>query len=227
MPEYYIGVDLGQAADYTAISVIDASDEIIQIPHLERLPLGTPYPKQVDRVKAIWQSCKVTDDDTRVIVDHTGVGRAVIDLIRQEELHPYALTITGGNQAIRDGREWSIPKRDLISSLIVAFQKGRIKIARSLPEADTLIRELLNFKLKINLQSGHDTYEAWREGIHDDLVLSVALAVYAATVDPRYELIPIEDAVGPAIDIPTLNGGWQNNRFHRSWDNEYSTLPGL
>lgn len=207
MPEYYIGVDLGQAADYTAISVVDIEGDYIKIRHLERVPLSTPYPQQVDRIKTVWQSCTKADPDTRLIVDHTGVGRAVIDLIRQENMYPIALTITGGNQATRERDEWSIPKRDLVSSLIVSFQTGKVRIARSLPEADTLTRELMNFKLKINLQTGHDSYEAWREGIHDDLVLSVAMAVYAATVNPRYETIEIEDAVGGEYyEIPTLSG---------------------
>jgi hypothetical protein len=206
MPEYYIGVDLGQAADYSAISVVDSTEEMIKTRHLERLPLGTPYPQQVERIKAIWQSCMISDPDTRLIVDHTGVGRAVIDLIRQEDMYPVALTITGGNQATRDGYEWSIPKRDLVTSLIVAFQTGRMKISKSLPEAETLIKELMNFKLKVNLQTGHDSYESWREGIHDDLVLSLGMAVYAATMTPRYDPIEIEYCMGDAPEIPTLSG---------------------
>ena len=32
--------------------------------------------------------------------------------------------------------------------------------------------------MKINVATGHDSYEAWREGDHDDLVLSLALAVW-------------------------------------------------
>jgi hypothetical protein len=41
------------------------------------------------------------------------------------------------------------------------------------------LRELLNFRVKISL-SGHDTYEAWREQEHDDLVLAVGLAAWLA-----------------------------------------------
>jgi excisionase family DNA binding protein len=44
--------------------------------------------------------------------------------------------------------------------------------------ADVLMRELLAFRVKINLQTEHDSYEAWREKDHDDLVLAVALAVW-------------------------------------------------
>jgi hypothetical protein len=48
----------------------------------------------------------------------------------------------------------------------------------SLPEAVTLTRELESFQVKIT-ESAHDTYGAWREGAHDDLVLAVALALWA------------------------------------------------
>ncbi len=51
------------------------------------------------------------------------------------------------------------------------------KVAEALPEAPTLIQEVLAFKVKITANA-HDTYEAWREGVHDDLVLSVAMAAW-------------------------------------------------
>lgn len=42
-----------------------------------------------------------------------------------------------------------------------------------------LVKELLNFKVTIST-SGHDSYEAWREGDHDDLVLATAMALWLA-----------------------------------------------
>lgn len=188
MNYWFIGVDLGQAADYTAISVIEKADDKVLLRHLERLQLGTPYPIQVERVKQIFKTVDSEGSTVDLIVDHTGVGRAVVDLMKQAGLSPIALIITAGNEATKAGRIWHIPKRDLVSALIIAFQTGELKIAQSLPEAETLVKELMNFKLKVNLQTGHDSYEAWREGIHDDLVLSVALAVYAAReyVDQSY-----------------------------------------
>lgn len=42
---------------------------------------------------------------------------------------------------------------------------------------DTLVQELLNFKVEIAM-GGHDKYEAWRGGVHDDLVLSAAMACW-------------------------------------------------
>jgi hypothetical protein len=41
---------------------------------------------------------------------------------------------------------------------------------------------------KVNLATGHDSYEAWREEAHDDLVLAVSLACwYAFTRRKRRE----------------------------------------
>jgi len=78
------------------------------------------------------------------------------------------------------GDDYRVPKRDLVSTLQVLFQAGRLKVAGDLPEARTLTEELLNFKVTINAKTAHDSYESWREGIHDDLVLAVALACWHA-----------------------------------------------
>jgi hypothetical protein len=52
-------------------------------------------------------------------------------------------------------------------------------------EVDTLQTELGHFELKIS-QAGHDSYGAWREGTHDDLVLALAVALwYAQLILPQ------------------------------------------
>jgi hypothetical protein len=37
-----------------------------------------------------------------------------------------------------------------------------------------------HFRRKIDLRTAHDSYEHWREGDHDDLVLAVCLACWGA-----------------------------------------------
>ena len=112
-------------------------------------------------------------------VDATGVGRPVIDMIRDAHLPAsvYAITLTGGDAVTRDGMERHVPKRDVASTIAVLLQTRRLRISRQLKEAETLLRELLNFRVKISL-AGHDSYEAWREQEHDDLVLAVGLAAW-------------------------------------------------
>lgn len=207
---YCIGLDLGQRADYSALSILEEQLWIgewqspaektlgqlqafqqndvrrwpgkppLAVRHLERFPLGTPYPEIVREVSGIVNDPAIRQYGYALICDATGVGRPVIDLFREAHLRPIAVTITGGNQSHRDRvtGEWSVPKRDLVSAVQSTLQTDRLLIADGLTHAETLIRELLNFKVTINVRTAHDSYGAWREGIHDDLVLSVAMAAW-------------------------------------------------
>jgi hypothetical protein len=119
-----------------------------------------------------------------VAVDGTGVGRAVVDLLRTA-LKPLrtpvvAVTITGGSSASRKGSRWSVPKRDLIASAQVALQSKTLKIASALPLAQVLVDELVAYRVKVS-EDGHDTYGNGRDAPNDDLVLATAIATYAAT----------------------------------------------
>ena len=111
--------------------------------------------------------------------DATGVGAPVIDMLRPcvAPVPMFALTITGGTAVSHAGRSSSVPKRDLVSAAQVLLQERRLQIAASLPHAETLVSELLAFRVSISA-SGHDSYAAWRERDHDDLVLAVALAAW-------------------------------------------------
>ena len=227
---YFIGLDLGQLNDYTAVTVIDVADrqedrKTYDVTHLQRFPLGTPYPLIVEKVIKLRDKLNGHEEHPInrcvLVVDATGVGRPVVDLFRMAGLGPVAVTITGGSEAHignthiwasssdkaapqRAALEWSVPKKDLVGVLNVLFQNRLLKIAK-IPEAGTLTQELMNFKIKINTQTLHESFEAWREGIHDDLVLAVALAVYAATrgSGPR---IPIDQAKSGVVAPDVFRG---------------------
>jgi len=175
---YVVGVDLGQTSDYTAITILEERVEnSYNVRFLERLR-NTPYPQIVRRLDHLVKRLPEKPD---MAVDATGVGRPVIDMIKDANLNAdvYPITLTGGDAVSSDGMERHVPKRDVASAIAVLLQTGRLRIARGLRESETLARELLNFRVKISL-SGHDTYEAWREQEHDDLVLAVGLAAWLA-----------------------------------------------
>ncbi|MDP8946907.1 MAG: hypothetical protein M3N09_02230 [Actinomycetota bacterium] len=44
-----------------------------------------------------------------------------------------------------------VPKRDLISATLVLLHNGQLKIADALPLKNTLVKELLNFRMKITI----------------------------------------------------------------------------
>jgi hypothetical protein len=97
--------------------------------------------------------------------------------------------ITGGDAVTSEGGITRVPKRELVSIVQVCLQTARLKIAPDLKEAATLTSELQNFQVKIT-DNAHDTYGAWREGTHDDLVLAVALALWEGV-----RQIPFQSAV--------------------------------
>ncbi len=199
---YFLGVDLGQAADYTAIAVLDrlllptpvlagrgSTTSSLYLPsaksppsyrldcrHLERLPLNTPYPEVVDRIGRLLTT-PALQGDTQLVVDATGVGRPVVDLFRERDLEPVPITITGGDTVSYD-QGLRVPKRDLVGAVAVLLQTDRLRIAEALPHARTLTDELLRFRVKIDPLTSHDSYGVWRDGAHDDLVLAVAVAAW-------------------------------------------------
>ena len=113
------------------------------------------------------------------MVDATGVGAPVVDLLRQSGLEPIPVVITGGDKESRSKGTWRVPKQILVSTMQVVLQTGRLQIASSLSDAQTLVQEMLDFRVKINVNA-HAVFEPWRDGSHDDLVLSLAIALWEA-----------------------------------------------
>jgi len=183
---FFVGLDLGQAQDYTALSVIEqrwnktARRYEYDLRYLDRAR-GEPYPSVVKKVSVMMNSKSIVGiEPPRLILDKTGVGAPVADMFRVGPISPVEITITGGISPSAVPRGFHVPKRDLVFSLIGVFQSGRFRIADSLPLGKELIDELLNFKVKIDPKTAHDSYESWRESIHDDMVLSAAMSTWYA-----------------------------------------------
>jgi hypothetical protein len=175
---FYIGVDLGQTRDYSAIAVVQKESvrkENALPPHLlvrrvERIALGTPYPLVAARIRALTHEHPFYGR-CALAVDATGVGAPVVDMLREPGLacDLAAVTITGGTRESRRGYlHFNVPKRDLISGVQLALEKGLLRIAGGMKEAASLIGELTA------MQIGAST------GEHDDLVLALALACWRA-----------------------------------------------
>ena len=173
-------LDAGSVADYLALQGDPPQLTPLNVRTLHRYPLGTSYPAIVRHVGDLMRSSTIHEKGVALIVDATGVGRPVCDLFREAELRPIAVTITGGSSAHRDrvSGEWSVPKRDLVSALQVALQTQQLRISPRLEHATTFLNEAKNFSVTINLSSGHDSYGAWRESVHDDLILATSLPVW-------------------------------------------------
>ena len=201
--DYYVGLDLGQSNDYTALAIVQRVPTHdpqtgkhgvdLHLRHLERYPLKASYTDIADSVRDLLTGPPFTDNIrdglrvrraiTELVVDKTGVGVAVTDLLKERRLRFIGVTITGlGQKVNRNGiRDYSVPKQDLVAALEVPFHKGTLKVAKGLPWWPNLREELLNFRRKQNKVTAHISYEHWRESDHDDLVLAAALACWKAT----------------------------------------------
>lgn len=226
---YHIGVDLGQASDFSTIAVVKSNEEwmsedgspsgvpvrgrrasnrrtclTFQLGHLERIPLDTPYPAVVDRIREIAAAdAFVTRETTKVLgpgdfvprevektagpsmaVDVTGVGAAVGDMLRHAGLDFVGVYLTAGNTINRKGHTHYVPKVELVGPMRPALESGWLKISGRLKLYAEFRKELENFDARQNARTGHVSYETWRDGEHDDLVLAVAMSIYSGSL-PR------------------------------------------
>ncbi len=115
------------------------------------------------------------------MVDATGVGLPVVDLLRQERLDCMVrpVMVTGGLAESQKDVYYRVPKRDLIVGLQMALQTGAMKIAKGLEWGPALKTEMAEMRVKVTGE-GNEQFGAWREGTHDDLVFAVALAGWGA-----------------------------------------------
>jgi hypothetical protein len=179
---FFVGLDLGQSRDPSAIAVLEADDGLV-LRYLERAPLGTPYPELVEWVRDI-----VTADRLRgqcgLAVDGTGVGAPVVDMLRVARLgcEVSDVTMTGGDRESDRGSQWNaprwnVPKRDLIAGLQVALANKQLRIPTRLPDAMALVQELVDIKMT-QREQGRVRIGADGFGQHDDMAIALALAVW-------------------------------------------------
>ena len=185
----WIGVDLGQRRDHTAIAVVERVFEQatvmefmregvdgrwwFRVRMLERIRLGTPYPDVVKRVREISEMPMIAMGRS-VVVDGTGVGAPVVDLLRRAGMgcSILPLIITGGGRSgtLQGGYE-SVSRSELLTGMQVLVQQERLVMAAGCKEVEVFRREMLGLKMK-----GPGSEE------HDDLAIAVALALWKARV---------------------------------------------
>jgi len=233
---FYVGLDLGQAQDRTALTILEAAtgeDEVeplsedapetaedeeedfaavragmgalspgltapeppdrgdgapaatgsadreYHLRHIHRFDQGTPYPEIVESTAEIMRRPEL-GEDAALVVDATGVGRPVVDMLEKEDLSPVSIWITGGDSVTKSGSEYRVPKRELASTVQALLQSGDLKIAEGLPFADVLREELQKFRAKIDVSTGNASFEHWREKDTDDIVLALSIAAWLA-----------------------------------------------
>jgi hypothetical protein len=185
--QWVIGLDIGQRRDYSAIAILESVENVscdrdpvtfdfirrtdVRLRHVERIRLGLPFAAVVERVAAIVSDPRLRE--ATLVVDATGVGAPVIELLRTARLpcRLIPVQITGGHGEGIDGGYHRVPKRDLVTGLQVLFDRWPLEIVEGSPAVDALVQELAGFKATPSI-NGTLRFE----GSHDDLTMALALA---------------------------------------------------
>jgi len=176
---YTFGLDLGQAHEFTGLALVESANSPHPPEHalryLQRFPPGTAYDVIANTIGTLLQSTSLPG--CTVVADVKVVGSKLVPLLRSG-VRPASLipaVVTNAQSVAEVEGVWQVPKRDLVTGLQILLQAKRLKVARNLPEAEVLVRELSMFRARpTQPQEALD----WRNGSHDDLVLAVALACW-------------------------------------------------
>ncbi len=184
---YYLGLDLGQRRDYTAIAIVEyhafntgefdllraawKTASTRHLRYLRRLPLQTSYQEVVENLSNLVSRAPLSGNTT-IVMDATGPGLPVLDFIRKARLGPriVPVSITGaGSPGHNNGLE-TVPKRALVSHLQLLLQSRKLAISKSLDLAPALEHELVS---------------ARPESHHGDLATALALAAWRIRLETQ------------------------------------------
>jgi hypothetical protein len=150
---YQMGIDLGKYQDFTVITVIDL--HTFQVHKQERF-------NQIDwnLQKAKIEAMYLRYNKPLIYMDTTGLGDPIYeDLFKKGlRIEPYTFTERS--------------RRDLLTNLALLLEQDKIKV----PDNETLINELMSFHYE--LTENGKTKLVVPEGLHDDMVFSLALACW-------------------------------------------------
>ena len=152
--EYVIGVDWGRAAggDDSVFTVLDATTR--SVAHITRLN-GRPFDYQLVILRGLHE----TYNNAPILAEYNSLGMKPVEDLQAAGLPVTAFTTSAAS------------KHELMTALELAFNKKGIAILNDV----TLLAQLQAFEVKP--RAGLPAYGA-PEGMHDDYVMSLALAWY-------------------------------------------------
>ena len=160
---YVMGVDLGKHEDFTVLTVIDRyNSNVVAKDRFKKID----YPFQKKRITALAKRY----NNARIIVDSTGVGEPIRDDLRRDE-----------KLVIDDFKFSGKSKPELIEKLSIYIEQKKVWI----PSWEPLIDELESFGYQLTNPKTGEPLKNVRygapQGLHDDCVDSLALAVWGLT----------------------------------------------
>jgi hypothetical protein len=191
---WFCGVDLGKRYDPSTVAIIEVQYQPRHyfVKYLKRFTLRMLYTDVATQLARINAGLKKEAarlgkrDSITWLLDSTGVGEPVAELVTTAM--PLAdikkVYLTGGYNATTspdDYNEIRLPKSQMVSTLVAAFDAKVIYLTKRSREIDSVIDELRNYEIKVS-EEGRESYNA-APMKHDDLVCALGLAVWGAESD--------------------------------------------
>lgn len=185
---YYLGVDVGLAMEPTALALVardfnlEGEDYPLVCSYIQTLSLGATYPDVARRISEIEKELfRRGAHSLKVLVDVTGQGQPVIDLIRRGlESELISAQFTSGAETISQGQTWRISKEELITYLKIILQTGRLQLPGKTKDSDQertiseMVLELQGFNPK---KQAEDVMEV-KTGARDNMATALGLAMW-------------------------------------------------
>jgi hypothetical protein len=222
-----IGWDIAQTTDASIVAVIaaDGNPAMYRVRRIVKLLRGMPYDQQVVAAKALYFQYK----DPKLLIDRTGIGLAICDMIVASGLNPVQVAVTSGDLVTYPASgKVNLPKKDFVAAMTKVIQERRIKVVRGCENAALFRSELKNFQLQVTA-SGHNTYSAAGTA-HDDTIVAVGLCLWYGEKGGRRDFTKeptIEQAVGDSSPEESfgLEAGNMENLFGDGEEQRGGPLP--
>jgi hypothetical protein len=186
--EHHVGLDLGQPSQVSGLALVETADggETCTVRQLRRYPAGTSYPEIARSVGDLFSRPPVAPSGGApswyrpgLAVGVTATGQTVGRLFDTKAASVRYVSITAGDETIRSGSHYRIPKREIVGALQAALQQRKLTIAAALADAGALVDELQGYTVRVRLGVEGDDWR--REGGRlDELVLALGLAYWKA-----------------------------------------------
>jgi hypothetical protein len=221
MNEYALIIDPGKRRDAAAKLVIKDTVEMVDghkilkgadraihrydVTYLNKT-IRQPYPELVEDVCALMNTRELTNN-CDLLLDATGVGEAVADMLIDAGLAPIPIIVTGGDRVrevsqatgnvfgpaggtqLRGARvltEIHVPKQTLVTAGQAAVQQRRVRVAKALKWREDFDKQLTHFRVD-KKKTG---WEADNPDVHDDFVTVFLIGVWWFTRERKDIIIP-------------------------------------
>ena len=211
MREYIVSVDIGQRTDPFCVhiyrdfaKIVDGSevlktdDRIVHYLDLmyEDQAKGLEYETMADYLATLVRHTAISNNYD-MVVDSTGIGSAIVEMLRKRRLNPIPIWYTSSGSvkeiytpmgqifssqhtlgSARALKEIHVPKADLVSSGMVLMQQGRLRITEGVKHIQRITTQLDRFKRFVDERTRRVTYEAESEAVHDEDVVCYLMAAW-------------------------------------------------